>query len=46
MYFTEGTFFGKEQGEGHLRINIGCPRRYIEEGILRLRVALENGDEE
>ena len=28
-------------GEGHLRINIGCPRRYVEEGILRLAVALE-----
>ena len=45
VYFTVGTFFG-EIGAGHLRINIGCPRRYIEEGILRLRVALENGDEE
>jgi len=44
--FTGGTFFGKELGEGFLRINIGCPRRYIEEGILRLRVALENGDED
>lgn len=46
VYFTVGTFFGEEIGKGHLRINIGCPRRYIEEGILRLRVALENGDEE
>ena len=46
VYFTVGTFFGEELGAGHLRINIGCPRRYIEEGILRLRVALENGDEE
>jgi len=46
VYFTVGTFFGEEIGAGHLRINIGCPRRYIEEGILRLRVALENGDED
>ena len=46
VYFTVGTFFGQEQGEGHLRINIGCPRRNIEEAVLRLRVALENGDEE
>ena len=44
--FTGGTFFGQDAGEGFLRINIGCPRRYIEEGILRLRVALENGDED
>lgn len=43
--FTEGTFFG-HAGEGFLRINIGCPRRYIEEGILRLRVALEDSNAE
>ena len=41
VVFTEGTFFSKTAGEGHLRINIGCPRRYLEEGILRLSVALE-----
>lgn len=40
VVFTGGTFFG-EIGEGFLRINIGCPRRYIEEGILRLKIALE-----
>ena len=44
--FTGGTFFGEETGEGFLRINIGCPRRYLEEGVLRLRVALEKGDED
>ena len=44
--FTSGTFFGQETGEGFLRINIGCPRRYLEEGVLRLRVALEKGDED
>lgn len=41
VIFTGGTFFGQTAGEGHLRINIGCPRRYIEEGVLRLSVALE-----
>lgn len=46
VYFTGGTFFGQETGEGFLRVNIGCPRHYLEEGILRLRVALENGDED
>ncbi|MGN0779434.1 MAG: MalY/PatB family protein [Aristaeellaceae bacterium] len=40
VVFTGGDFFG-QGGEGHLRINIGCPRRYVEEGILRLAVALE-----
>ena len=40
VVFTGGEFFGKG-GEGHVRVNIGCPRRYVEEGILRLAVALE-----
>ena len=44
--FTGGTYFGQKTGEGFLRINIGCPRRYLEEGVLRLRVALEKGDED
>lgn len=39
--FTGGTFFGKE-GEYHLRVNIACPRRYLREGMLRLKKALEN----
>ena len=39
--FTGGAFFGEETGEYHLRINIGCPRRYLEEGMLRLKAALE-----
>lgn len=39
--FTGGDFFG-QGGDGFLRINIGCPRRYVEEGILRLAVALES----
>lgn len=43
VVFTGGTFFG-DAGEGFLRINIGCPRRYIEEGVLRLRIALESDD--
>ncbi len=40
VQFTGGKFFG-DNGEGFLRINIGCPRRYITEGILRLKKALE-----
>lgn len=41
VHFTAGTFFGQETGEGFLRINIGCPRRYLEEGIQRLAKALD-----
>ena len=40
VQFTGGTFFG-DNGDGFLRINIGCPCRYITEGILRLKKALE-----
>ena len=39
VYFTGGTFFG-EAGDGFLRVNIGCPRRNIEEGVKRLAKAL------
>ncbi len=44
--FTGGAFFGEEAGKGFLRVNIGCPARYVEEGILRLKVALETGENE
>ena len=40
VQFTGGKFFG-DNGDGFLRINIGCPRRNITEGILRLVEALE-----
>ena len=39
IYFTTGTFFG-DAGKGFLRVNIGCPRQNIEEGIKRLAKAL------
>ncbi len=45
VQFTEGTFFG-EGGEGFLRVNIGCPRRNITEGIRRLKEALDEAVEE
>lgn len=41
IVFTSGTFFGQETGDGYLRINIGCPRKYIREGIRRLGMALK-----
>lgn len=39
VQFTGGRFFG-DNGEGFLRVNIGCPRRNITEGIHRLAMAL------
>jgi hypothetical protein len=38
--FSGGRFFG-DSGNGFLRINIGCPRAYITEGVKRLKKALE-----
>jgi pseudouridine kinase len=40
VQFTGGRFFG-DSGNGFLRINIGCPRAYITEGVKRLKKALE-----
>ncbi len=40
VQFTGGRFFG-DSGDGFLRINFGCPRRYLDEGVLRLKKALE-----
>ena len=40
VQFTGGKFFG-DNGDGFLRVNIGCPRQNITEGILRLKKALE-----
>lgn len=37
---TGGTFFGPE-GEGCLRVNFGCPRQQLMEGMERLRDALK-----
>ncbi|MGZ4033053.1 MAG: cystathionine beta-lyase, partial [Tumebacillaceae bacterium] len=37
---SEGSQFGKI-GEGFLRMNIACPRSILEEGLQRLRNALE-----
>ena len=41
VLFTGGKFFG-DNGEGFLRINLGCPRRNITEGIRRLAMALRD----
>ena len=43
LKFNDGAMFG-EGGEGFQRINIGCPRSYIEEALTRLERALINGN--
>lgn len=40
VFFTAGSAFGDE-GKGWMRFNIGCPRRFIAEGVRRLKKALE-----
>jgi len=40
VMFTMGKFFG-DSGDGFARVNIGCPRRYLTEGVKRLAKALE-----
>ncbi len=40
VMFTEGTFFGKESGEGFLRVNLGCPHARIVDAVSRLAKAL------
>jgi cystathionine beta-lyase len=38
---NKGTWFGKG-GEGFARLNFGCPRHVLEEGLGRMQAALEN----
>lgn len=36
-----GNTYGKE-GEYYLRLNIGCPRKKVEDGLNRIKISLEN----
>ena len=40
VIFTQGDFFG-QGGDKHLRLNFACPRRYLTEGVRRLRKAVD-----
>ncbi|PWN72462.1 pyridoxal phosphate-dependent aminotransferase [Chryseobacterium phosphatilyticum] len=40
VWLNSGTMYGKN-GEGFLRINIGCPRELLTEGLERLKKALK-----
>lgn len=41
---TPGTFFGKETGEGFMRLNFGCPHSQTLEALKRLETAVKRGD--
>jgi cystathionine beta-lyase len=41
LIFNPGEFFG-EDGSGFVRLNFGCPRATLEEGLNRLKTALDN----
>ncbi|MDD4080465.1 MAG: PatB family C-S lyase [Eubacteriales bacterium] len=40
---TSGRFFGQTAGEGFMRINYGCPRAQLKEGLVRLARAVNEG---
>lgn len=40
LFFDDGYIFGT-QGEGFERWNLACPTRYVEEGLVRLKKALD-----
>lgn len=41
LWLDEGQKFGL-QGHGYMRVNLGCPRRTVDEAIRRLTVAIED----
>ncbi len=41
LALTDGAFFGKQAGEGFMRLNFGCPHKHITEAVARLKRALE-----
>lgn len=38
---TDGSFFGKDAGEGFMRLNFGCPRSQLTQGLERFAKALK-----
>ena len=39
VFLNDGTMFGKD-GKGFMRMNIGCPREILSEGLRRLKEGL------
>lgn len=40
VFVSEGTLYGKDAGEGYIRINLACPRAVLKEGLNRIMRAL------
>ena len=36
VFVSSGTLYGRQAGEGYLRINLACPRTTLEEGLRRI----------
>ena len=36
VFVSNGTLYGKEAGEGFIRINLACPRAVLKEGVSRI----------
>ncbi|MGG6545125.1 UNVERIFIED_CONTAM: pyridoxal phosphate-dependent aminotransferase [Prevotella sp. 15_C9] len=36
VLINSGTMYGEKTGEGYVRINIACPRKTLEEGLMRI----------
>lgn len=43
VWLDEGYLFGKT-GEGFERINIACPREVLKDGLIRIKICLENNN--
>ena len=41
LFVTDGRVFGKETGEGFIRLNIGCPHHHIEKAVNMRKEALD-----
>lgn len=39
LYVSDGAAYGKT-GENHLRVNLACPRQFLEDGLNRLKAGL------
>lgn len=41
VFVSNGTLYGKEAGEGFIRINLACPRAVLKEGLSRIVKTLQ-----
>lgn len=43
VFLSAGTNFGKEAGEGYMRLTAACPRHLLEEALYRIEKAIKQG---